>query len=598
MNNKEAFDNFINEEQCSIIDFNKALVYFKEASTKERERFSGKLNYIVFICLNKIIEAKTADFTVARSLYQNFGLDDDYFKSILDLYIKEFENSKLVKTYLTFANNIYEDLFNHYKKSLWDPKIFTRYAKKYNLSSIEAKDYVSFYVTNVLHFSEKKFKNYRSCFKAFMLFLNNKAISNSAKNNAFKFYVKYANEKEKEMFLNYILDIIKKVVSCINNNGDLDELLKQWHINDYDLLRFIKTLPNIDKNVKIKIGKLFYKYYELAKSENFLFDKIRRAKEKGSLATVEIIELAKFYSINVLNIDKFEVKRTITFTNPKYAILEQLVDENDIDVLINSFLANDFIISEINNFCYCVHKDWDIDKQKEIERKFLTILRKVQVLRKKKRVYSKNYDLYWEYANSPLFLTDFCETKGISRAYFYKKAMDIIKQNQVLDLIKLLKAKIDKEKTVKMAYKASLCKMLLEEIKNGITVNGIKREFTLFDYFIYFGKYDIHKIKINLLPLDDSDKHKLNIFFEPLKSSFPAAKKAFVNSFYEYDSLKDENGLAIRGTGKVLERDDLENILNIFLDNDIPFVDFLVNLATRYYVMGILVENNIARQRK
>ena len=141
------------------------------------------------------------------------------------------------------------------------------------------------------------------------------------------------------------------------------------------------------------------------------------------------------------------------------------------------------------------------------------------------------------------------------------------------------------------------CKELILAIQNGINIHGINRKFNLFDYFYYFGEYQIHQFFIPKLPLPQPEKTILSKFFAPLKKANYLNLNTFLNSMYEFRPKLDKKGTPIKGSGRVLSREELQEIADIFETKNIPFNDILLNMATRCYANGSLIEE-IPLQRK
>ena len=192
------------------------------------------------------------------------------------------------------------------------------------------------------------------------------------------------------------------------------------------------------------------------------------------------------------------------------------------------------------------------------------------------------YTFYEEYVNGDANLREHCHTNDREE----KIVKSQYKHLKNEELVVKFSAKMNQEKEAILYY----FRLLIQNIKSGITVNGVNRKFTLFDYFYYFGQFNLHKIVLTQLPLSAREKTTLNIFFKPLSSANPLNKNVVIHSIYEYNCDKDELGFPIKGTGRIITEDELTCIVDIFLEKNIPLYDKLVSIATRLYNQNALIE--------
>lgn len=600
---KEDFIKFIKDAECSGKCFQNALAYLEMASFKEKELFFKRLDNIVIFCLRKI-NKNGGDLNLVKDMYERHGINEAYFMNFLSRYIKNNPDRKEVRDYLRLSKindkTFLERIFWQCKNALWDKNKLLVIAKNNNLNILNLNQFLSYYAFHYLNFSVDDYYNYRNTYKSFRNLLNNSIKTTYDVKRAITYYQAFASLEEKNEFETYVKKLLVTISDKKDCKSDIDELLKSKNLTYYNLYTFLNTLPDIENEIKQNICLLFKDFYDMAKKANFRIKRIKKEQNNSKVDAYKILDLAKYYAINYLNIKDFELymanlRNCIHYTSPKYAVLEDAINEEDIYKLAQIIDEYKIVTSDINAFCYCVHKDWDKRKQQRIEKKLILAFKKCLELRiDKLKVKEVDKAVYWEFVNSPLSIKDFCLNKGMSYEKFKQKIRDFIKKNIDEDLGKALNEKLNNEYLMNSQNKVAKCKELIDQIKKGIEINGIKREFTLFDYFLYFNGWNIHNI-YNQVSYDR--KAILSNFFKPLKHLIFLNKKDFINSTYEYNCQKDSNGFPIPGTGTILRCEELQNLVNIFTTNNIPFIDILVKIALKYYVCGCLIENN-SLQRK
>ena len=97
--------------------------------------------------------------------------------------------------------------------------------------------------------------------------------------------------------------------------------------------------------------------------------------------------------------------------------------------------------------------------------------------------------------------------------------------------------------------------------------------------------------------LADPIKTTLCKFFKPLRFVNNVHVEAIRKSIYEYDSLKDENGFPIKGTGKILTGEELNEVIQFFQENQIPLYDKLVAIALKCHANHSLYEKNTLQRK-
>ena len=595
MLSKEAFFRFIKGDTCSNSDFNLAFHYYNHAKLEEKKLFFNKQLSIFFLCLKEMLKKQTDQILDVKDIYQKFGIFDHYFKFLFRFFLQTLSKDKLVKEYLTMVENLKKrNIFEAAKKNLWDSDQLSKMANQYHVSKEELKQIILDYANEHYGFSLVAFKKYKYCYKCFRKFLAMETISLKQKRSAYFYYQNYALPEEKKEFQYLAQNMIVKMIHWIKEDNNLDDYLKNNHLTDYDLY-FFSTIQSLNSDIKAIIFSRFKTYYDTCLKCNFLKAEIRpKAQERGFLLS-EFTLLAKVYAKEVLNTDDFKLReREYCYTKPIYSILASIENETDLAIIEKVFEQEKVTVSNISVFCYCYHASWSKERQQKLEKKFLFCLNAV----KKRHIINnipkiESNSIYYEYLSQELNFIDFCKAKGINIEkfqYAYKSLKD-------KELALRLKERIKNERIKINNIKSFWCKELVQSIQNGITINGVHRKFNLFDYFYYYGKYQIHKYFLPRLLISEHEKTILTSFFAPLKLTNYVNQDIFLSSNYSIHVLFDENGKVIEGSGTVLDRNDLQKIVNIFIEHHIPFYDILTNIAVRCYANNLLVEE-MTLQRK
>ena len=141
-------------------------------------------------------------------------------------------------------------------------------------------------------------------------------------------------------------------------------------------------------------------------------------------------------------------------------------------------------------------------------------------------------------------------------------------------------------------------KRILPYIKNGIKINNaITRPFDILDYYLLM-KLPIKDTErcINYMKEKDmianNDYRDLKCFFSQNKNQSNLDIKQVMNVKIEIDTLKDKNGYPIAGSGRVINNDEKQKIIDYLMCNNIPLTIKIYNLALRRYAEGSLSLEN------
>ena len=590
MNSRDIFYNFILSEEATEDEFKKACKFLTDAHLHDRHHFYEKMNAIMEQALIDMIDTKANSKQIIKSIYQKYGITEDYFSTFFTLYLTSQTKNLNVEKYLEMNNltitSIGKSLFEEAKLALWDPDVLEQIAKKHHIHSGYFKFMFWFYASHYYGIPYKDFSKYMKYYAHFHKFLNMENMSQIEKNQAFKYYQKYSSENEKKSFIEAARKYLFHFQNHIIANYDLSLFLSEFSLSLNDIYFFLTIVPNLDQDTIRIVSTQFKYYYESSLTLNFSLKKIGPVAAQHGLSAKEFVILAKAYAKEVLGNDHIEedilaYRYDDRLSKKIYSLLDTIKDETDPEEIKKFIALHHVTAHDIHVYCYRINKNLPLDAQQSLERKLLLSLRELQSEKARNRAENR-YTFYEEYVNGDANLREHCHTNDREE----KIVKNQYKHLKNEELVVKFSAKMNQEKEAILYY----FRLLIQNIKSGITVNGVNRKFTLFDYFYYFGQFNLHKIVLTQLPLSAREKTTLNIFFKPLSSANPLNKNVVIHSIYEYNCDKDELGFPIKGTGRIITEDELTCIVDIFLEKNIPLYDKLVSIATRLYNQNALIE--------
>lgn len=601
INEKAAFWKFIERDSCSQNDFRLARSYFRSAPRKEQNLYVAKINYIVLQGLQTLIEIKSANLKQAQVVYQKYGMSGQDFQYAFSGYMTSYASAEIQESFLALTkgepvlpNSI---LFEEAKQVLWQNKALISLAKKYYITVDLLRLYLEKYTAK--HYGIL-LQTYQTYYKQFKKFIAGDNCELAVKKNVYHFYEACALPQEQEEFKNYARKVLVKIGRIIDQDSIVTNYLERHKLTDFDLYRFCQIAQQVDPNLQLKIYARFKKYYDYAAKVRFILLKIRDTAFIHGMEAKNFLDLATVYASEILKNN--HIKEDILasrrgYSKPLYAKLNTIKEETDVEVIKELLKKENVQPHEISVYCYGVNSQLPKIEQQKLERKLLTCLKEVKSQKQKnkenKYVAKPDYTLYYDYLNTSLDIQEWCSLHSIT-INILKTRIKSIKNRE---LAQQVFNKLQIEVAADLNYKITIVQELLSYIKRGMTVNGIHREFNLFDYFYYFGKLNIHHLQFYNLSLSGEDKNLLNKLFRPLQTASYLNPDVIIHSNYEFNSLKDQDGFPIKGTGKILSVEELTQIVNIFLDNGIPLYDMVVNIAIPCYANGALVEQ-VTLQRK
>ena len=83
----------------------------------------------------------------------------------------------------------------------------------------------------------------------------------------------------------------------------------------------------------------------------------------------------------------------------------------------------------------------------------------------------------------------------------------------------------------------------------------------------------------------------INVFFAPLSLAKDLFSKDLIQTTFEFNALKDENGLPVINSGNMLNQDAIIQIVDYFEQNKIPLNTVTFNTALQLYSANTLFLN-------
>lgn len=595
MTEKKIFLQFIQSEASTSQEFEAARKYVIQASLDEKKLFLDKIDAIIHLVLQNMIEKHVYDFHYFREIYQRYGLFDLYFQHVFQLYLYRYQKDDLVNQYFNRQECRESIIFAAAKTVLWNRKDLAKIAKRYHISYDRLKQIITEYAQKEYHLTNN-FKDYRTCYRAFRRFLDQHDHELNTKENAYTYYNVYALLPEKDEFQRVVQQYFNQIIHLIHDEAAINHFLEKHHLTDYDLYYFTMIIPNLDASVQLQIFTRFKKYYDLCLDGRFITKNLREKSNSLGMYPQHLIQLGTIYAKEVLKnehiekeIAQYRIRRV--YTKKAYSILDRVAKETDPIKIYEELAATQIDLGDVYIYCYAIRQDLEKKEQQKLEQKLLKDLKNYHD-RNCQRNHSNDYLLYQKYLQGTDDFQTFCEKNGKNVIYFRRKASDL--NNPYAQEVQV---RIKKEAQEKSELQILLCEELYQSIRDGIMVNGIHRDFTLVDYFYYFGNLQIHKMRYHIMNLADPIKTTLCKFFKPLRFVNNVHVEAIRKSIYEYDSLKDENGFPIKGTGKILTGEELNEVIQFFQENQIPLYDKLVAIALKCHANHSLYEKNTLQRK-
>lgn len=606
MNEKQAFVKFTQADKCSASEFALAKKYAKEHSSIEVEQLFNKLYAIVKNVLEETVNSNYHSVHDAKYIYERFGISREYFDKILNFFLKKNSSLSITRRYYkTIRVNHSIDLekvYNDLKKHFWSVQYAKQLALKYGFTFLEFNFLITFFAQEKNDIPYTSFKEYQLEYVTFYKMLNGQVKTRVDKEHAYNYMRNYASSKEKELFEAYATKILSNMRAAANQNMNANKYLEAHHLNDYDLYIFLTLCPNLEKHYMNFIYFRFESYYRYCRNTRMDTELIAQKAKLKQMDISEFINLGQIYAHNIINTDLYQQAPHKNFTSKAYQALERIVDENDPQVIKKVLIDNHITTQNIVNFCYSYHSEYSLEKQDALEVKLLSYLKDAKTTGQAKipEIPQNIEDILKTYIKSGLSLESCCSMYQ----YSCETVSDYLKgvsNNSIVNQAKE-KYKLEKEneKKNKAMYYHKLYLQLFSYIQNGIMVNGVNRAFTLVDYFCLFPDAKLHSRRMYMMALTNEEKTAINVFFAPLSLAKDLFSKDLIQTTFEFNALKDENGLPVINSGNMLNQDAIIQIVDYFEQNKIPLNTVTFNTALQLYSANTLFlnEDTLQNDRK
>lgn len=460
----------------------------------------------------------------------------------------------------------------------------------YNLSKTEI--YEIYTICKDLDFDTKKIKDY--CIKNNIDYIEFKSVARGYSEHILKRKIIYISENEMKFFYKSpnLYPIIQKYKKFIlERNISFHHTYPIYEI--YDTLRkeLLKLFISVNFD-KIKIEELFSKcgldfqenieivarYIINRKDQAFLFD--------GYINNIKLLEKIRPLTNKHLETIQVFYQR----------LLDAKTKEEIVDVIENSIQS--IKGQNIYDFALKYYKNEFEKVENDIKNK-LVIYNEYKKEKRKQELKQKNENenSFEEAINTiKLFINsefesaeDFCNEYNININKF-KTYINIVKE-QDSNLYNLYVKKTTLVKQKNYAIIISICKKIIDNIKNGVSENGEIRPFDLLDYY-RITTYDRTTILKVLKDVAPSDAKLFITFLRKYSNSIllDARKiKEILNSKQVIGIEFDKDGNPIVGSGHEITIEEKEYVINYLKDNNIPLYDDVYNITLRRYINGNLV---------
>lgn len=384
------------------------------------------------------------------------------------------------------------------------------------------------------------------------------------------------------------------------NSNEYNSLREKYGISIKNIKFYIDDYISRNFNLaddEIKIYKRTYKNFILFASPNRTKQNTKDAFTFNQLfATNEEKNEFKRRSINILKHvielqDQQEIENYLESIGLHIVHLYKLAiafcKNKQLLLLIISFFKDIYENCVLKNF-YSYKLDQDarvyqifgndyVKLGRLYEKYFIT---KQQVERKQPNKY---IDILLEYLHSDKSLQEIADANNIhtdTLKHATKELDDQDLQNQLL-------FKIENEASDKKNQLISRYLELIQCLKKGI--NG--KPFDLIDFYLYFSDINILRPYRTILTGHVSCYEMrllTNLTLNFCLNNTKINKETIIKSHVEVNCEKDEFGMPIKGTGIILNEDEIASIIIFMETNNIPLYDMLFNIAVQRYINNTL----------
>ena len=202
-----------------------------------------------------------------------------------------------------------------------------------------------------------------------------------------------------------------------------------------------------------------------------------------------------------------------------------------------------------------------------------------------------------DFIKSKMKEKEYLELKGIESVTFqkYKRILQIYDP----ETYKFYRERKDFQNWDSYIKYAGVVKSLLKNINTGIITSDNKRSFDILDYYLMY-KTPLDELSRAIEYKDRTIKHedylRLRLFISSHMDDKPLDVEKTLETNLEINSKRDSNGFPIPGTGRVINKEEKENIIIYLNENRVPLTNTTYRIALKRYIEG--TKNNEKSTKK
>ena len=595
MKMQDAFYQFVEGKKCSRLNLEKAMRYYHQTKIREeKKKFDDRILFVIRKCLDAMLGQVAHDPQEVKGIYSFYGFSDQDFNYLFSMYLLRHREDRKVKHFLeeqkTYCLQNQEVIFEKLKKSSWNIKGI---AKNYFVSPKVIRKIMDDHFEYVLGIHDKDMEKYMYSFSCFQKFLDHQKLKVTERREVYYYYTHFASSSEKEQLESYASNLLHTIINMLKKHMPLSPYLDVLNMNDFDLYTLLSSLREFSNEEKLLFFQHLKPYYEYCQSVHFKRPMIREEALKSNILIEEYLSLSKAYQDHFALDSQLELEKSVE----QIPLLDQIKDEKNELKIQDFLLSNQICKADISYYCYQYRQDLSLKEQNTLEKQLLSVLKKT--FEERKEIYptlNGLYDIiYKDYLANPLTLKEFCLTHDLPLEYVQLGLNKIGDRNLVLKV----KERLDQEKENTKSNKMALCRQIIQHINEGVPFQHGVRPFNLLDYFLTYAYSSLHVMhSLAHLPLTGDERKTLNLFFGPLRHSKVLTRQTVLNTTFEFQTLKDEQGFPIQGTGILVSEEAILQILDLFEQHQIPLYDCLIYIAAKEYANGHFVSLNSLQTQK
>lgn len=242
------------------------------------------------------------------------------------------------------------------------------------------------------------------------------------------------------------------------------------------------------------------------------------------------------------------------------------------------------ILDKINLYSSYANQEKQKNKEKEAQKRILQLLPTAK-------------ETILDFIHSEMTIKEYCKNHLLSEQDFKLYASIIKTYDSTTYALYTSQAETNQRKFFFQATNS--IKSILPYIKNGVKINNTTtRSFDILDYYLLTklpikstGRY-INYMKEKAM-IEHNEYRDLKSFLSKNKNQSNLDIKQAMNAKIEVNTQKDKKGYPIAGSGRIINNEEKQKVIDYLKHNDIPLTNQLYNLALRRYIEGTLsLENN------